>query len=700
MFLYQKFGYTTNVIKTVDEMNALEFDSYNYICFDTETDGLHIIKNKPFLYSFGVDKSLYTFEPTKELVDAFIELLNKFQRVFAHNAKYDYHMTWNILGHEPNLPNIACSMTVFRLTSYCDIELSDSLASVGYTHVDKSAKFASSIIKKIIENINRERKLDLKKLYYAKYPKGKFRDDWDKSRKKVQFVDESDEVEFIVENYKEANYYDVSKKEPALMKAYALDDIVIMLEYLKNAIPILDKVDPNLKIFNQECDLIRVTARMERIGFKVDIDYFKKSRERLKAYQEELYNKLWEYSDGKKLTVNQNAQWAKLILDKYKINLFTEKVNKKGENKKTQELDKKVLAKLTGNAQELGKLITRLRTIDMWIATFIDGKLNSVHDGRFYTTVKNSGTVSGRVSSNLQQQPKEPLLDENGEELFNPRKCYIPDKGYSFLFCDFSQMELRVQAFYTLLIGSGDINLCRAYIPFKCRSMITGEIYDPASDLKYWNSKEWVLDETGELWEPVDLHDITTLNAFPFLGSKNHKEFAHYRKYGKICNFLKNYQGGIKALNSQLDVDEETVKLLNEAYNKSYPKVRDYQLWVNEQLYQKGFIANLFGRRYYMREQKNYYKAANYVIQGSCADLFKKIQIDLDKHLNETKTKFIMPIHDEAIFLLHDDEHYLIKELKTIMEDTLDYIPLIPMISDVEIGRYSWGEKEDYYNEF
>ena len=261
-------------------------------------------------------------------------------------------------------------------------------------------------------------------------------------------------------------------------------------------------------------------------------------------------------------------------------------------------------------------------------------------------------------------------------------------------------MELRVQAYYTLKVGKGDKNLCRAYIPYDCVSVITGEEFNihDQNDIDNWNSGEWVLkeDET-KFWSPTDLHTLTTFTAFPFLNhDKNHPEFKHYRKLGKMCNFLKNYQGGIGAIMEQLDVPEDIAQQLDGAYYKAFPQVRDYQEWVTKELTTYGRVKNLYGRAYYMRNSKNFYKAGNYVIQGSCAEITKIAELKLDKLLKGKKSKFILPIHDEVMVLLHKDEEYLIPQIKAIMQDTRDVMPYIPMISDIEIAKENWADKEDY----
>ena len=696
MFLYQKFNYkcvwvTEENKDTLNSISDEDVQALKYCGFDTETTGLHHTTSMPFLVTFGYGKTIFAFEPTESLILEMFKVANRFGRIFAHNAKYDYHMLWNFLGREPvEIEHIiADSMTVARLTSYVDEEMQIGLEVLGTQYVDPEAKFASKVIKSHLIEINAEHKKIAKAEYYDKYGRNaNFGEVWQNYLKKVQFVDDDNEkFQFLDRYYRPANYKDVYEKYHDLMVSYAMDDVIIMLEYLKKALPVMEHVDEGLSTFHRECELISAIARMEKNGIKVNVQYLLDSRKKLQDYQQRMYKRLEELA-GQPVKVGQHELIKVIMHDKFGVELKT--------------CDKKALKSIKQGTDgyAFANLIIHLRTIDKWLSTYIDGKLNSIVNGRIYTDINNSGAVSGRVSCDMQQQPKEPLLDENGNEIFHPRRCFIPDDGYVFVFEDMSQMELRMQAFYTLKIGKGDRNLCRAYIPYDCISVITGDKFDihNQDDVDNWNSGEWVLEENpDEFWSPTDLHTLTTFTAFPFLNhNKNHPEFKHYRKLGKMCNFLKNYQGGIGAIMEQLDVPIEIAKQLDSAYYKAFPNVRAYQKWVENQLVQYGVVKNLYGRPYYMQNQSYFYKACNYVIQGSCADMIKIAELKLDKLLRDKKSKFLLPIHDECMCLIAKDEFYLIKEIQKIMQDTRKEMPYIPMISDIEIAYDNWADKKDY----
>lgn len=685
-------------LKSVDDFNNLVIPAYESLpktsqimAFDTETTGLNIITDVPFLYIFGFGKSIFLvnllIEDSKSIVSKSYELMTKFARVFAHNTKYDYHMMTNYGMTIPENVRLADGYTVARLTNYADEQVSKSLETMGIQYVDESAKFAGRVIKNRLIELRKERKNEAKKMFAKKYPKEKFTFYWELLDSSVQYLETPYDAILgdLRDFYQEPNYLDVFNDNPNLMKSYACDDVVILLEWLHKALPTLSTVDPNLTIFNQECSLIKVVCDLERIGFKADISYLLDSRQRIIEYREQLYKEFHELA-GKELSVGQHKEIQKVFRERWGI------VMNATDNKALK------LIKSPQQAVLLSKTIRELRTLDKWLSTYIDGTLNKITNGRIYTSIDNAGAVSGRVSSNLQQQPKEPIYDRDGHELFHPRKAFVVDDDYSLYFFDYSQQELRVQAYYTLLTSSGDVKLLRAYMPFRCVSTITGNEFDYTNPeiLNRWDSGEWV-DESGKVWTPTDVHTETTFTAFPFLNNDtNHTDFKHYRRLGKMCNFLKNYQGGIDAIMEQLDVDEETAKTLDRAYYATFPEIKKYQTWVSDSLHKHGFVENLYGRRYYLRNSKFFYKAGNYLVQGSCADMVKQVELKLSKFLEGTKSSMVMPVHDEVILRIHKDDEWVVPFVKMIMEDVPE-VPFVPMVCEVEKTTSNWADKEEVH---
>ena len=147
---------------------------------------------------------------------------------------------------------------------------------------------------------------------------------------------------------------------------------------------------------------------------------------------------------------------------------------------------------------------------------------------------------------------------------------------------------------------------------------------------------------------------------------------------------------------SNLNVSLDIATKLSDAYNESYPGVIKYQDAVQAELNLKGYVTNLYGRRYYLENSNNFYKANNYVIQGTGADALKEVEIQICDYLKDKKSRFILPIHDEvAIEVAPDEESFVPKRIKEIMEGVGNVIKYVPMVSEVEMTETTWAEKHE-----
>ena len=721
-FLFNKFNYKTLEIKTLNDIESMEWDfvlsNTKYFAYDTETTGLNFMKDKPFLIIFGFDKSIYYWDANfKEATYAMFKIVQSADKMlFAHNAKYDYHMLHNIGTPIPDNIELSDSITLFRLISDCDDDFqSMRLEKLGEKYVDPDAKFAGHEIKKMLEHMKAERKRLVCTNYKALTGEKSFKDAWETFSNRVRFITEYHEC---FDDYKEPTYYDAYLRAPELVKQYAIDDVVIILEFLNNIGPLYAKKYWDYKTntidtrtWKRENKLIRGIASMERNGFKVDVDYLIKSHYKVEKFKEMLYNKLFKLT-GETWKVGQHAEIKKFFERKFNLNL--------------EKSDKKAIQQLSHNDNKdiatIAKLIIKLRTVDKWLSTYIDGVLNKIIevDGewRLYTSINNNGAISGRVSCDLQQMPKyaiyetdddgdmlleTSLSDDDSKELFHPRKFVIPSEGYKLYFIDYSQMELRIQANYTILVGHTDYNLCRAYMPYDCYTVVKlthDKIefdYKNPEHIKHAYDWKWY-NKDGSEWSPTDLHTKTTLTAFPeFADKTDTKEFKKKWRYlGKSTNFAKNYGCGAKTLASNLDIDLETATKLSDAYNSAYPGVIEYQKSVQAELNLKGFVTNLYGRRYYLEKSTNFYKGNNYVIQGTGADALKEVEIKICEYLKDKKSRFILPIHDElAIEVAPDEESYVPRDIKEMMESIGNTIKYVPMVAEVEATDTNWASKKE-----
>lgn len=608
-----------------------DLDKPDYVAFDTETTGLNIITDKAFLVIVGWHtfdgKRIFCFEPTKQTLAILYEILKKAKMVFAHNTKFDLHMLTNT-GFDYDLEQVKWSDTMIlaRLCLYADDEnQSLALKSLAKRFVDKSAGDDEKIVKSELQNIKKRNRTLLDNMLKEKH-----------NMTLKQFEATCKDIEQGMDTLPEEvqeTYYDWEKDfgEPTyadvprdIMIKYAYNDVIITLGLIKKCIPVI-KARQQVKTFLRENACILVFYKQERVGFKIDTEYLETCKIRLRAYIQKQRAKFYEMA-GKVINIGQHKELQKLYLEKWGVNL---------PSVSRTELPFHT-SKMPQEAKDFTNLLLELRSLEKWYSTYIMKFVRTITNGRIYTQIQQAGTVSGRISSDFQQFPKEGLYDNEGNELIHPRSLIIPSGGiYNMVYCcDYSAMELRGQAHYTLKLFGGDRNLCRAYVPYECYTL-KGDTKVPFDiDNEYhrenFEKVKWYYTESDEEWHPTDLHAQTAINAF---GEeiKNSPDFKKYRKYGKIVNFCSNYGGGFGALRANpacKDLTDDQIMKLHGAYGKTFPKVKAYQDIVQNTVNRKGYVQNEFGRRYYIHNTRFAYKCANYLIQGkthNCPNLSNTI---------------------------------------------------------------------------
>ncbi|CAB4142447.1 pola, DNA polymerase I [uncultured Caudovirales phage] len=653
---------------------ALERDKPQYITFDTETDGLHIKKARPFLAAVAWDRKVFVFPPT--FLSELVTWSKKVVRVYAHNTTYDMHMMANVCGDEvpTQITNWGDTMglcrLIFEAVSASDGGDSLALKKISQKYIDVNAdryekdvkswlKAKESADKKILMAMLKGAGTWRTNLLNQEMPK------WSLTRLQRALDGKEDVPCEVMEIYNQFNkeYPKPTYKDVPLtiMIPYLAVDVILTNILVRMALPVVESKEQVI-VAQREFKLIPVIYKMERIGLEVDRSYLQEAHYKMAQYIEDLKIRSYELA-GQTFNVGQHA----LIKD-----IYTDILGERPES-----TDKQFLTKQASNGDELAKVIKTLRRLEKWQATYIEKILNdSEYDGRMYVQLNQYNPVTGRFSGDAQQFPKDAISDGGGNEIFNPRRAF---KGRVY-YLDYSQVELRVQAHYTMYFG-GDLNLCRAYMPFKC----------------YERDGKWYTEEGNVLWTPTDVHSATTIKALEAMGidykTLDEKEFKRWRNIGKMFNFMRNYGGGDKKASEVLDICMEQAKALNKGYTDAFPLVIEYQRAVERALYDKSYVQNLYGRRYYLSNNFRYYKAANYIIQGSCADMLKTKMIEIDNYLvlNKFKTKMIMCIHDELQFEVPPEEDWIIPHIKEIMENAPNI--QIPIVCDVEFTETYWSEK-------
>ena len=577
------FNWTKWHISSAEEANEA-FDKIaqihpKYHAFDTETTGLHIIKDKPFLYQFGFidEKSkrgwAYSvdIERQPELAKAVIknwhEYLAKGKHILiGQNIKYDLNMCIN-LGL-PVSEDVRVTDLQFWIRYGNDaLHTSEggppmALKDFATKYVDRNAKLHEHALKNEQSTIAKTYNNRLKAKVQACQVPVALRSTYKSvtlSCLNELFKDPIFEITELPKDILDAyiewkdslplwlqkkvitlvepEHIPYNKLNREILIKYALDDIVWTLEsFWKCRTSCIAR--KNVHAVKIENDLIFPLLRMERVGFKIDREYLESSRIKLRSYILERRKLLRELT-GAEFKIGQHAFIKEML-----ANDFDWSLPSTGANVVDMELSKLIRENPSNPAIKVMQLIQELRTLEKWYSAYIirfQKVIEYYNTDRLYTQMNQVGAVSGRFTSDFQQFPKEAITKEDGTELFHPRKMVIVPKDEGFIglgYCDFSQIELRFQAFYTILVGAPDLNLCRAYMPYKCHKKDGTKFdYTNPEHIKHW-SDDWYLDENPEeKWTATDVHAATTIAAGY---SKDDPNFKKYRTtIGKRTNFAK-----------------------------------------------------------------------------------------------------------------------------------------------------------------
>ena len=724
-----KFQWTKTTIQSRSDFEVLQKivaeTNPKIGALDTETDGLHIINSRPFVVQFGFldipNMRGYTFavdlENTgfaDEVLTYWDSIANNLECYMGHNIKFDLHMLANI-GHEYRNKNLTDTMFYIRYghDALHPEEGGPPLGLKEYAtrYIDRNAKLHEHKLSKEktdITKVYNNRLKDMLNKSGAKLPAGckaksftlkvindLFKDcifdvtdlpedmkevylEWISSlplylQTKVQSLVQSDMI----------RYNDLNREN---LIEYAHFDIIYTLEIWASLthIVINRHQEEAIKIENL---CILPWFDMERTGFHADVGYLETARLKLKDYIKQQRKEFYALA-GQETAVGQHATIKKILTEKF--NLEIQSTNDESLSLLKNSIDKE------NPAHRFITLLQELRTLEKWYSVYIIRFQKDLKNtDTLYTTINQVGTVSGRITSDFQQFPKKAITTETGEELFHPRKVVKTETALVYL--DYSQIELRFQALYTILLGKPDMNMCRAYMPYECYTIDTlePEYFDPNNPkhIKDYKDYVWLHNEDSTEWEPVDVHGATTLAAFPGL-TKDDPNYHDLRYIGKRVNFAKNYGAELSRIKQMFpNKSHEECVQINEAYYKAFPGIKNYHEYCTHRALNFSNTENLFKVKYY---NVNGHKLKNMLIQGSAAFFLKWKIIQLHNYcqLNNIKSKFQMQIHDELSWEwdLADPPEVFFK-FKEIMEDW--NAAQIPIIADMEVSTTTWADKEE-----
>lgn len=685
--------------------------------FDTEGTGLSHMRDLPFLYQFGwYDKPTmtgYTFAVDLEhtpilahqVITMWHELVKEAPIYLGHNVSFDLHMLQNI-GLPYRESNISDSMIWIRLGVNAVPERKGGaplkLKSFATRFIDPNARDHEKLINQeksaIAKDLNKKLQLKLgwRKKDIDEFFKDKLRDSDDLPEdKRIAYDDwhEHDLPKYLrpkVTGAVDSDMISYKTLDRENIVMYGHLDIVWVLEaydMLEEAVRLRGNLDA---VRIEEANLYP-NHDLERIGFNADKEYILKCRQAVKDYT--LMRRQDMYSlAGREFSTSQHAV-VKQVLKEMGIGVVSTDASELSTLHSTLKR-----AGTNPTAVDFIEVLQELRTLEKWYSTYIMRFIVDLKYGStIYTTINTVGTVSLRVTSDFQQFPKGAIETIDGKELFKPRRMFtVPDGYKAIIYLDYSQIELRLQAMYTILVGHPDLNLCRAYMPYQCHHVAEdGTVipfnYDDTWCLHNAYTIAWYLDEDSTtMWTPTDVHGATTKAAFNI--DETDEDYHDLRYIGKRVNFAKNY-GAQRGKIAEMfpEYSDEDITRIDGAYYLAFPGIKHYHDYCYRLANQQPYATNLFGLRYYGVSGHN---LINMLIQGSGAYVLKTKIIEITNYLKEKgcKSKLQMQIHDELSFVWHeDDPPELFFELKKIMETFDDFI--VPIVADMEVTYTTWADK-------
>ncbi len=293
-------------------------------------------------------------------------------------------------------------------------------------------------------------------------------------------------------------------------------------------------------------------------------------------------------------------------------------------------------------------------------STYVDAlpSLVNPRTGRIHTIYNQTGSATGRVSSNDPNVQNIPIRTDRGRDV---RRAFIAEDApdWTLLAADYSQIELRVLAHL-----SEDTGLVEAF-------------------------------RSGQ-----DIHDATASSVY---GVHLGEVTADMRRVAKIMNFGVVYGLSPFGISRQTGLTAEEGKEFTEAYFGKYPGIRDYIDSIKTRVRETGYVETLNGRRRYIPEigSSNFQvrssgerMAINMPIQGTAADILKIAMAHIQVRLDELKlrTMMVVQVHDELIFEAPQDE---LDTLKTVvlelMPSAMDLV--VPLDIELKSGD-TWGDME------
>lgn len=403
-----------------------------------------------------------------------------------------------------------------------------------------------------------------------------------------------------------------------------------------------------------EKPLMSIIANMEAWGIGVDKVYLQTMIQELETQLASIEEKAKSYSP-EPVNLSSPKQLSHLLFDVLGLKA-------KGKRKESGAFTTNAeTLELLKDAHPIVPLILEHRELQKIASTYGSALLEHVkEDGRIHATFLQHGTTTGRFSS---LNPNMQNIPASGTWGVKVRHAFVAREGYTFVGCDYSQIELRVLAML---------------------------------------SKDPTLIDTFMRGD-----DIHTSVAMAVFGVSKESVTADMRRNAKVINFGIIYGMGVSALQKNLMTTKENAQTFYNDYFAAFPTIKAYLDSVKEEARAKGYTQTLFGRRRYFPTINSgpvflrafaERMATNAPIQGTAADIIKLAIIAVDAELKKQSlyedAHLVLQVHDELVYEVKNETVEAVRSaIVMAMTSVLNVfppqesVPQVPLTVSVATGE-------------
>ena len=404
-------------------------------------------------------------------------------------------------------------------------------------------------------------------------------------------------------------------------------------------------------MYEIEMPLVSVLAEMEFLGVRLDLDFFHEFSKELTTNLASLEVRIFDLV-GKPFNINSTQQLSDVLFKRLML-VPPDRGRKTASGHFSTSAD--VLEELRG-AHAVVDLVLEHRELSKLKSTYVDALPAAVdsNTGRVHTSYSQTGSVTGRLSSNNPNLQNIPIRTETGRRV---RNGFIAEEGNVLLSVDYSQVELRLVA-----VMAGDEAMLDAF-------------------------------RAGQ-----DIHTTTAAAIFNLPLSGVTKDM---RRHAKAINFGLIYGMSAFGLTRTTDLTLGEAENFVKTYFARFPGVKHYLDDTRKLAAQQGYVTTLLGRRRYFPalkgglaaqlRQREEREAINAPIQGTAADIMKMAMLRIPGALKQAglSGKMLLQVHDEIVIECPQPE---LQATARIVQETMEnaYPLSIPLSTEARSG-ISWG---------